>query len=94
MPPVSTPPILTVSQLTEGIKDAVESIFPAVWVSGEISNFTRATSGHLYFTLKDEGAQLKACMWRASAARLRFQPHDGLEVVCQGAIEVYPPRGQ
>ncbi|MFO0919619.1 MAG: exodeoxyribonuclease VII large subunit [Planctomycetaceae bacterium] len=88
------PQVLAVSDLTELLKSVVEETFPQVWVSGEISNLVRAGSGHLYFTLKDEHAQLKAVMWRTAAQRLRFQPHDGLEVIAAGPLEVYAPRGQ
>jgi exodeoxyribonuclease VII large subunit len=87
------PPILSVSELTDCLKDYVERRFGQVWVAGEISSLTRAGSGHLYFTLKDAEAQLKAVMWRSAAQRLRFQMHDGLDVVASGPIEVYPPRG-
>lgn len=89
-----SPPVLSVSDLTELLKSVVEETFPQVWVSGEISNCTRAGSGHLYFTLKDESAQLKAVMWRNAAQRLRFQLQDGLEVIATGPLEVYPARGQ
>lgn len=88
------PPILSVSDLTTLLKTVVEETFPQVWVAGEISNLTRAGSGHLYFTLKDAEAQLKAVMWRNAAQRLRFQPQDGLEVIASGPLEVYAPRGQ
>ena len=87
------PPILTVGQLTSELKDLLESSFPAVWVSGEISNFSRPSSGHCYFTLKDDAAQIRAVMWRGTAERIRFDLHDGLEVVCFGAVDVYAPRG-
>lgn len=88
------PEVLTVSELTAILRGVVEQCFPAVWVAGEISNLARAASGHLYFTLKDEGAQLRAVMWRSAAQRLRFELRDGLQVVAQGPLEVYPPRGQ
>jgi exodeoxyribonuclease VII large subunit len=84
---------LTVAELTEQIKDLVEAGFPAVWVAGEISNFARPQSGHCYLTLKDEQAQLRAVIWRNVAAQLRFDLHDGLEVICRGRVEVYAPRG-
>lgn len=87
-------PVLSVSDLTMLLKGVVEAHFPSVWVSGEISNFMRAGSGHLYFTLKDDEAQLKAVMWRSAAQRLKFQLHDGLEVLASGPIEVYASRGQ
>jgi exodeoxyribonuclease VII large subunit len=87
------PPILSVYELTVQIKDLLENSFPAVWVSGEISNLSRPQSGHYYLTLKDERAQIRAAMWRNAAARLRFDLHDGLEVICQGHLDVYAPRG-
>ncbi len=86
-------PVLTVEQLTLQLKDMLESAFPAVWVSGEISNFSRPSSGHCYFTLKDEAAQIRAVMWRGTASRLKFDLHDGMEVVCFGGVDVYAPRG-
>jgi exodeoxyribonuclease VII large subunit len=91
---LATEPILSVSQLTLFLKELVEAAFPSVWVAGEISNFSRPQSGHCYLTLKDDQAQIKAVIWRTSAGRLRFDPHDGLEVICRGHIDLYPPRGQ
>src|SRR5262245_13705657 len=85
--------ILTVSQLTRRIKDAVEGSFPLVWVQGEITNCMRAGSGHVYLTLKDDTAQIRAVVWRTTAARLRFELHDGLEVLASGPIEIYEARG-
>jgi len=85
--------VLTVWELTCQVKDLVEGSFPAVWVAGEISNFSRPQSGHCYLTLKDDRAQLRAALWRQSAARVRFDLHDGLEVICRGHLEVYAPRG-
>ena len=86
--------ILTVSEVTDQIKDLLESSFPNVWIEGEISNFSRPRSGHCYLTLKDDEAQLPAVIWRSTASRLRFEMHDGLEVVCLGHLDVYPPRGR
>jgi exodeoxyribonuclease VII large subunit len=71
----------------------MEESFPSVWVGGEISNFSQPQSGHCYFTLKDEGAQLRAVLWRNTASRLKLQLHDGLDVVCRGRLDLYPPRG-
>jgi exodeoxyribonuclease VII large subunit len=85
--------VWSVAELTAQLKDLLESSFPAVWVSGEISNFSRPSSGHCYFTLKDDQAQIRAVMWRGTATKLRFDVHDGLEVVCFGAVDVYAPRG-
>jgi exodeoxyribonuclease VII large subunit len=85
--------VLSVSQFTAQLKGVVESHFSSVWVAGEISNFSRPQSGHCYFTLKDDAAQLRAVVWRTAASRLKFDLQDGLEVVCRGSLDVYPPRG-
>src|SRR5690348_6294499 len=87
------PPVMSVCDLTDQIKDVLEGSFPSVWVSGEISNFSRPQSGHCYLTLKDERAQIRAVIWRGAAARIRFELEDGLEVICLGDLEVYAPRG-
>jgi exodeoxyribonuclease VII large subunit len=84
---------LSVFELTSQIKDLLEAGFPAVWVAGEVSNFARPQSGHCYLTLKDDRAQLRAVMWRGVATRLRFDLHDGLEVICRGHLDVYAGRG-
>jgi exodeoxyribonuclease VII large subunit len=85
--------VFTITELTRQIKFSLESKFPRVWVEGEISNFKQHTSGHLYFTLKDEGAQLSTVMWRSRVPNLTFQPADGMKVIARGSITVYPPRG-
>lgn len=85
--------VQTVSELTSGIKGAVENRFPRVWVVGEVSNCSRASSGHIYLTLKDDNAQIRAVMWRSRAERLKFDIHDGLEIVVSGPVEVYAARG-
>ncbi|MEM9657293.1 MAG: exodeoxyribonuclease VII large subunit [Planctomycetota bacterium] len=85
--------VLTVAEFTGRLKQSVEQAFPSVWIAGEISNFSRPQSGHCYFTLKDAQAQLRAVLWRGVAARLDVDLHDGVEVVCRGRIDVYPPRG-
>lgn len=85
--------VLTVSQLTAQIKGVVEQQFGSVWVAGEISNFSQPQSGHCYFTLKDDGAQIRAVLWRTTAARLKLKLHDGLDVICRGRLDLYPPRG-
>lgn len=87
------PQALTVAQLTAQIKNSLEGEFPNVWVAGEISNFSRPQSGHTYFTLKDDQAQIRAVMWRSAAGRLKFDLADGLDVVCHGHLDVYAPRG-
>ena len=84
---------LSVSQLTAQIKNALEGEFPSVWVAGEISNYSRPQSGHCYFTLKDDQAQIRAVMWRGTTSRLKFDLADGLDVICHGHVDVYAPRG-
>jgi len=84
---------LSVSELTSLIKGTLEADFSSVWVSGELSNVSRPHSGHVYLTLKDEDAQIRGVVWRSVASQLAFDLRDGLEVVCLGAIDVYPPRG-
>ncbi len=85
--------ILTVSELTHQIKFSLETKFPRVLVKGEISNFKLHTSGHMYFTLKDEGAQISAVLWRSKIPYLSCTPSDGMKVVARGALTLYPPRG-
>lgn len=89
----ATQRVLSISELTEQIKGTLETRFPGVWVCGEISNFSRPQSGHCYLTLKDDQAQIRAVIWRGAAARAKFELHDGLEVICQGYLDVYAPRG-
>ena len=84
---------ITVSYLTEHIKAVVEETFPSMWVVGEISGLSRPRSGHVYFTLKDEAAQIRCVMWRSTAQRIRTELSDGQEVVCLGDLEVYAARG-
>src|SRR3989441_1837634 len=86
--------VLTVSELTSQLRAVVEERFPAVWVEGEISNFRLYGSGHAYFTLKDEGAQLRAVLFRNRARRLRFEPCDGQHVLAFGSLEIYAQRGE
>ncbi len=86
--------VYTVSELTAGIKGALEGAFPAVWVEGEISNLRVPSSGHAYFTLKDEGAQLSAVLFRSRGRRVRFEPEDGMHVLAFGGLDVYAARGQ
>jgi len=84
---------LSVSEVTSRVKEHVESRFADVWITGEISNLVRASSGHVYLSLKDETAVLRAVVWRGVLAQLAIEPADGLAVICHGRIEVYPPRG-
>jgi exodeoxyribonuclease VII large subunit len=91
--PVGQAKVLSVSQLSQLIEGTLESAFQSLWVSGEISEVSRPHSGHIYFTLRDEAAQIRAVIWRSAASRLRFQLEDGQQVICHGDIDVYPPRG-
>ena len=86
--------VLSVTELTRAVKELVEEAFPSVWVQGQISNYRPAASGHVYLTLKDKEAQLPAVVWRSTARKIRFQLHDGLEVIAQGRLEVYAPQGK
>ena len=85
---------LTVSQLTNSIRSSLEARFASVWVEGEISNFKDHSSGHWYFTLKDENAQLRAKCFRSTNVRIRFRPANGLKVRARGKLSVYAPRGE
>ena len=85
---------LTVSELTESVRKAIEARFASVWVEGEISNFKAHSSGHWYFTIKDEGAQLRAKCFRSANSRIRFRPTDGLHVRARGRLTVYEVRGE
>lgn len=86
--------ILSVSELAAAIRGHLEESFFEIWVEGEISNCKRYNTGHLYFTLKDDGAQLKAVMFRSALRYLRFQPADGQHVVARGRVTIYEPRGE
>ena len=86
--------ILTVTELTTAIKTVLEPNFRGLSVKGEISNFKQQSSGHLYFSLKDAGAQVSAVLFRGSAANLSRMPKDGDQVVANGEISLYAPRGQ
>jgi exodeoxyribonuclease VII large subunit len=85
---------LTVSELTSQVRGTLENRFASVWVEGEISNFHQSGPGHWYFTLKDEGAQLRATCFRGVNCRIRFRPSDGLLVRVRGRLTVYEPRGE
>jgi len=85
---------LTVTQLTERIRGALETEFFDVWVEGEVSNLRAAASGHWYFSLKDENAQIQAVLWKSAARLVRFKPRDGLKVLARGSLGVFAPRGE
>ena len=86
--------VLTVAELTRNIRFSLEENFSSVWVEGEVSNFKFHTSGHMYFSLKDEEAQISTVMFRRENMALKFEMKEGLKVVVFGRISVYPIRGQ
>src|SRR4030042_4934582 len=85
--------ILTVSELTQEIKDILEEKFPDICVEGEVSNLRIPPSGHIYFTLKDNFSQIRAVLFKMQARALRFVPEDGLQVICRGRVGLYEKRG-
>lgn len=89
----SMPPVLTVSALNQAVARMLERNFPLTWVSGEISNFTRAASGHWYFTLKDDAAQVRAVMFRGRAQYAGFTPREGDKVEVRSLVTLYAARG-
>jgi len=86
--------IFSISELSREIKDLLERQYSDVWVAGEVSNFRPAASGHLYFTLKDATAQLRAVCFRNQARYLKFKPQDGIAVIARGHLSVYEARGE
>lgn len=92
--PLQAPRIYTVSTLTAEIKSLLEGRFDFVWVEGEVSNLAAPSSGHLYMSLKDENAQIRAVMFKTEAYYLRFMPENGMKVLARGRIGVYEPRGE
>lgn len=86
--------ILTVTELTQEIKDILEDRFPDIWVEGEVSNLRIPSSGHIYFTLKDDFSQIRAVLFKIQARTLRFLLEDGLQVICRGRVSLYEKRGE
>jgi exodeoxyribonuclease VII large subunit len=96
-PPKSAPSAaapLTVSELTADIRSRLETGFPDVFVEGELSNCKKWHTGHIYFTLKDSAAQIRAVMFRSAARSLKFAPEDGVHVVARGRVTVYDAKGE
>ncbi|OFV87814.1 MAG: hypothetical protein A3J75_00910 [Acidobacteria bacterium RBG_16_68_9] len=91
--PVTPVAVLTVSELSQQLKTALEIGCGEVWVGGEISNFRVPPSGHYYFSLKDERSQIAAVMFRSANQALPFRPHDGIEVIVRGRVGLYEVRG-
>ena len=93
--PLPVPPApLSVTDLTRQIQSHIEIQFESLWVVGQVSNLTYHRSGHVYFTLKDEGAQLPAIIWKTSATKIKFKLKEGMEIVCRGRLTVFPPQGK
>ena len=91
-----TSPRWTVTDLTRHLRQLLEADpdLQGIWVQGEISNLSRPSSGHIYFTLKDSGASLRCVMWKGEAARLRFAPQDGMAIDAHGSLGIYEVSGQ
>ncbi len=88
------PEVWTVSQVNRAVRNLLEGQLPSLWVAGEVANWKRAGSGHRYFTLKDESAQIRCVMWRGDATRLPIDPDDGMEVRVHGNLTLYEARGE
>ncbi|MCA1939282.1 MAG: exodeoxyribonuclease VII large subunit, partial [Dechloromonas sp.] len=86
--------VLSVSTLNRLVRDCLESAFPLSWVGGEISNLTYAASGHVYFSLKDAGAQVRCVMWRSRAQTLGWRLENGQKVEARALVSFYEPRGE
>jgi exodeoxyribonuclease VII large subunit len=86
-------PVLSVGELNRRVRDLLERSVPLLWVSGEICNFTRATSGHWYFSLKDASAQVRCVMFRQKGQHIDWQPRDGMHVEVRAVVTLYEPRG-
>jgi exodeoxyribonuclease VII large subunit len=86
--------VWTVSRLNREVRRVLEDALPSLWVEGEVSNLARPASGHLYFSLKDEAAQVRCVMWRSSVARLGFVPANGMHLMVRARVGVYEPRGE
>ncbi len=93
MPTTGSRQVYTVTQITQKIKLILDTNFPGVWVEGEVSNFRQPTSGHIYFTLKDNFSQLRAVIFKNINMGLRFELRDGLSVICFGKVSVYQRDG-
>src|SRR6266545_7643698 len=87
-------PVLSVSELLRSVRDTLERRFPLLWVRGELSNLSRAGSGHFYFTLKDGAAQVDCVMFRSRAAALDWEPREGARVEARALVTLYEPRGR
>ncbi|MCU7958040.1 MAG: exodeoxyribonuclease VII large subunit, partial [gamma proteobacterium symbiont of Bathyaustriella thionipta] len=90
---INDPNVLSVSEFSRNVKRVLEYNFPAVWISGEISNLAMPRSGHWYFTLKDDQSQVRCAMFRQSNQRLNFVPDEGMQIVIKARVSLYEARG-
>lgn len=86
--------VYTPTTLNRLVRDLLEDVLPLVWIEGELSNVARPASGHIYFTVKDAGAQIRGAMFRMKAGQLRFRPGDGMHVLLRGRVGLYEARGE
>ena len=91
--PTSTPHVLTVTELNLTVAKLLEKNIPLCWIAGEVSNFTRASSGHWYFTLKDSQAQVRAVMFKSRTMNVDFMPKEGEKIEVRATVSLYAPRG-
>ena len=92
--PIAAREVYSPSALTRFVRDLLEDVLPLIWIEGEISNFSRPASGHLYFTLKDSGAQVRCAMFKPRSTWLRFKPGDGMRVLARARVSLYEARGE
>lgn len=86
--------VWTISRLNREVRLLIETGLPALWIEGEVSNLARPASGHMYFSLKDESAQVRCAIWRSSALKLAFVPRNGMQLLVRARVSVYEPRGE
>ena len=86
--------IFSVSEINKLVKDLLQNNFPSIWIKGEISNFVEASSGHWYFTLKDNNAQVRCAMFRGRNSQVKWQPQNGDSIEAQCKIGLYEARGE
>ncbi|MEO7326252.1 MAG: exodeoxyribonuclease VII large subunit [Dokdonella sp.] len=92
--PIATREVFSPTALTRFVRDLLEDTLPLIWLEGEISNFSRPASGHLYFTLKDSSAQVRCAMFKPRSTWLRFKPGDGMRVLARARVSLYEARGE
>ena len=85
--------VLSVSELNRSVANMLEAEFSWIWVEGEISNLSKPASGHIYFSLKDSGAQIRCAMFKGRMRDLKFKPENGLNIIIRGKVSLYQARG-